>query len=60
MPYGPPTKGGKETPEFTSFMERCVPKVKAKGGGVNPYAVCKVQWQKGHGEVSALQKKLRG
>jgi hypothetical protein len=58
MPYGPPTKGGKETPEFTSFMERCVPKVKAKGGG-NAYAICKAQWQKSHGEVKDLAKELR-
>lgn len=44
-----------EMPKGTK-VHRCVEKVKAKGGGVNPYAVC----QKSTGQSYKTGKKLRG
>lgn len=37
-------------------VHRCVQKVKARGGGVNPYAVC----QASTGQSYATGKKLKG
>jgi hypothetical protein len=49
MPYGPASKGGKETAAYDAYMERCVISV-MKGGNDKSSAIriCKVQWRKDH------------
>lgn len=49
MPYGPATKGGKETESYDAWMERCVSGV-MKGGNDKSSAIriCKVEWRKEH------------
>lgn len=47
MPYGPATKGGKETAAMDAFMERCVAALGRKGvPKSNAIAICKTQWRK--------------
>lgn len=49
MPYGPASKGGRETGAYDAFMERCVSSVMDdKTSKSQAIRICKVQWRKKH------------